>query len=64
MDIKKMSEEEEEFLYDAADEYQETGVITRVCPRCGGKLAYIGNNSSYRIICEDNCGVLLSIRGL
>ena len=28
MDIKKKSEEEEEFLYDAADEYQETGVET------------------------------------
>lgn len=57
-------EKEEEFLYNVADEYQKTGFITKVCPRCGGKLTYVGNNSSYRIICEDNCGVLLSIRGL
>lgn len=57
-------EKEEDFLYNVADEYQETGFITKVCPRCGGKLTYVGNNSSYRIICEDNCGVLLSIRGL
>ena len=64
MNIKKMSEEEEEFLYQAADEYQETGIITNVCPYCGGKLTYIGNCSSYRIICENKCGILLSIRGI
>lgn len=64
MDIKKLSEEEEEFLYQVADEYQEKGIITKVCPRCGGKLTYIGNNSSYRISCENNCGTLLSMRGI
>lgn len=60
----KISEEEEEFLYQVADEYHEKGISTKVCPRCGGKLTYIGNCSSYRISCENNCGILLSIRGI
>lgn len=64
MDIKKNSKEEEEFLYQVADEYQKKGIITKVCPHCGGELTYIGNNSSYRIICENKCGVLFSIRGI
>ena len=64
MDIKKNSKEEEEFLYHVVDEYQKKGSSTKVCPHCGGKLTYIGNNSSYRIICENNCGILLSIRGI
>ena len=64
MDIKKISEDEKAVLYKAADEYQANGVITGICPRCSGRLQYIGNRSSYRIYCENECGIIFNVRGI
>lgn len=64
MDFKKLSEDEKEYLFKVADEYQASGIIKISCPRCGGKLNYIGNMSSYRIFCEEQCGVVLNVRGI
>lgn len=64
MDIKKIPKIEKEVLYNAADEFQETGIITKHCPRCGGKLTYNGNNSSYCITCENKCGIVFTVRGI
>lgn len=64
MDIKKITEEEKSVLYIVADEYQDNGVIKQICPRCGGKLQYIGNRSSYRIFCERECGIIFNVRGI
>lgn len=64
MDIKKITDEEKETLYKVADEYQQKGIITDDCPRCGGKLIYIGNNSSYRITCQNKCGIVFTVRGI
>lgn len=64
MGIKKISENEEAVLYKAADEYQISGVIKQTCPRCNGKLKYIGNMFSYRIFCEKQCGIVFDIRGI
>ena len=64
MDIKKISEDDEMALYKAAEEYQTSGIIKRTCPRCGGKLQYIGNMSSYRIYCEKQCGIVFDLRGI
>lgn len=64
MDIKRISEDEKAVLYKAADEYQANGVIIRSCPRCGGQLQYIGNKSSYRIYCENECGIIFNVRGI
>lgn len=57
MDINKISEDEKTILYKVANEYQTTGTINTTCPRCNGNLKYIGNKSSYQIICEDKCGL-------
>ena len=64
MDIKRISENEKAVLYKVADEYQTNGVIIRSCPRCNGKLKYIGNKSSYRIYCENECGIIFNVRGI
>lgn len=64
MDINKISEDEKMVLYKAADEYQTSGIIKQTCPRCGGKLQYIGNMSSYRIFCEEQCGIVFNVRGI
>lgn len=64
MNIEKISEEEKEILYKAADEYQTTGIINITCPRCNGILKYIGNMSSYRIFCENQCGIIFNVRGI
>ena len=64
MDIKKISNEEKKVLYKVADEYQKKGIVTEVCPRCGGKLVYIGNKSSYRISCENKYGIVFTVRGI
>ena len=64
MDIKKISENEKKILYKAADEYQTSGIIRQNCPRCNGKLQYIGTMSSYRIFCENRCGIVFNIRGI
>lgn len=64
MDIKKISEEEKKVLYKVADEYQAGGIIRRTCPRCNGKLKYIGNMSSYRIFCQNQCGIVFNVRGI
>lgn len=47
-----------------AEQYQEMGTITNACPRCGGKLIYSGNDISYRIMCENECGIVFSVRGI
>ncbi len=64
MDIERITEDEEKVLYKAADEYQINGVIKEPCPRCNGKLKYIGNMSSYRIYCENQCGIIFNVRGI
>ena len=64
MDISKISEDEKTVLYKVADEYQTTGIINTICPRCNGKLKYIGNKSSYRIFCENKCGIFFTVRGI
>ncbi len=64
MDINKISEDEKEVLYISADEYQTNGVIKQICPRCGGELRYTGNRSSYRIYCENKCGIIFNVRGI
>ena len=64
MDINEISEDEKAALYKAADEHQTTGIINTACPRCDGKLKYTGNKSSYRIICENKCGIFFTLRGI
>ena len=64
MDTKRITEKEEMILFKAADEYQTNGVIKELCPRCNGKLKYIGNMSSYRIFCENQCGIDFGLRGI
>ena len=64
MDIKNFSENEKAVLYKAADEYQTSGTIKQTCPRCRGKLQYIGNMSSYRISCINQCGIIFNVRGI
>lgn len=64
MDINEITEKEMRILFEAAEEYQTNGIIQEPCPRCHGKLRYIGNMSSYRIYCESECGILLDVRGL
>lgn len=66
MESKELSKSEEAILYKVVEEYQENGVIKQNCPRCNGKLHYIGNKISYRISCENEskCGIWLSIRGI
>lgn len=64
MENKKISEDEKKVLYKAADEYQSNGIIKQVCPRCNGKLQYIGNMSSYRIFCKNQCGIIFNVRGI
>ena len=64
MNIEKISKEEKEILYKAADEYQTTRHINITCPRCNGKLKYVGNMSSYRMLCEKQCGIALNVRGI
>lgn len=60
----KISEDERGVLFRAADEYQTNGIIKTPCPRCSGKLQYRGNMSSYRISCENQCGIMLNVRGI
>lgn len=66
MGSKELSETELSVLYRAAEEFQTKGVITQTCPRCSGKLQYIGNRTSYRIFCENEsiCGIWDSVRGI
>lgn len=64
MDIKKITDKEKQILYMVAEQYQEKGTITNACPRCGGKLRYTGNDISYRITCENECGIVFSVRGI
>ena len=64
MDIKKITENDINILYKAADEYQTSGKIKQICPRCQGKLKYMGNMTSYRIKCENNCGIIFNVRGI
>lgn len=65
MDIKRiLTEDEKEILYKAANHFQKKGKMIYMCPRCGGELKYIGNNSAYRISCQNNCGVVLTVRGI
>lgn len=64
MDIKRdLTEEEEEIIFKAIDEFREYGKTSISCPTCYGKLEYVGNNSSFRVLCE-NCGMVYSLRGI
>lgn len=62
--MKKITDEEKQILYMVAEQYQEMGTITNACPRYGGKLIYSGNDISYRIMCENECGIVFSVRGI
>lgn len=64
MDIKRqLSEQEEELIFKAIDDFREHASTEIKCPICQGNLKYTGNNSSFSIIC-DNCGILYSLRGI
>lgn len=63
MEINQLSDDQENILYLAADEYETNGVIYQICPLCGGKLYFKGTSVSYQISCE-KCGILQSIRGI
>lgn len=64
MAIKRdLTEQEEEAIYRAVDEFREHGRMDITCPICNGKLEYVGNYSSYSILCQ-NCGNILSLRGI
>ena len=60
---RELTEQEEEVIYRAIDEFREYGRTNITCPICNGKLEYIGNCSSFSILCQ-NCGDLYSLRGL
>ena len=65
MDIKgSISEKEENLLYEIADEFQRNSETQIKCPRCEGKLNFIGGMSAYRISCVNNCGIVFSVRGI
>lgn len=64
MDIKRdLSEQEESIIYKAIDAFREYGKTDIACPICNGKLEYVGNNSSFTLLCE-NCGEIYSLRGI
>lgn len=64
MDIKRdLTEQEEEIIFKAVDEFREYGKTEIVCPICNGKLEYVGNNSSFSVLCEQ-CGNIYSLRGI
>lgn len=64
MGIKRdLTEEEEEIIFKAVDEFREYGKTSISCPICSGKLEYVGNNSSFGVLCE-NCGMVYSLRGI
>lgn len=65
MDIKrKITDEEKNILYKVADEFQTIGKSNIQCPRCEGKLEFIGNMSAYRIWCDNSCGIIFTVRGI
>lgn len=64
MDTKRnLSAQEEKIIFNAIDDFREYGKTDIECPICEGKLNYIGNNSSFAILCE-NCGIIYSLRGI
>ncbi|WP_334077938.1 hypothetical protein [Paenibacillus sanfengchensis] len=66
MDIDRNEPTPEEYnvLYSAVDDFCEKGKTNIVCPRCGKKLSFQGNSSSFRIFCEDKKCIDLTERGL
>ncbi|TVX94895.1 hypothetical protein [Cohnella terricola] len=66
MDINKKEPTEAEYavLYNAVDDFCEKGNTDIACPRCGKKLVFQGNSTSFIISCEDRGCIELSERGL
>ena len=64
MGIAGMSKDEETKISKAVWEFQTNGVTEELCPRCNGKLKFIGNMSSFRIFCENQCGIDYGLRGI
>lgn len=64
MDINRdLTEQEEEIIYKAIDEFREYGRTDVICPICNGKLEYVGSHSAFSVLCE-NCGNIYSLRGI
>ncbi|GBK65656.1 MAG: Imm3 family immunity protein [Paenibacillus macerans] len=61
---KKTTKAERHVLYKAVKDFCEKGNNDIVCPRCGKKLEFQGNLTSYRISCEDGECISLTARGL
>ena len=59
----ELLEHEEQEIFKAIDDFREHGRTNIICPRGGGKLKYVGNNSSFVISCE-NCDLMYSLRGI
>ena len=66
MESKGLTDAEMLVMFRAAEEFQTKGVTTQTCPRCNGKLHYIGAGNSYSLFCENKsiCGFWESIRGI
>ena len=64
MDIKRdLTRREEEIIFKAVDEFREYAKTDIMCPICNGRLKYVGNHSSFSVLCE-NCGNIYSLRGI
>lgn len=61
---KKTTEAERNVLYKAVEDFCKKGGTDIACPRCGKKLMFQGNLTSYRIFCEDRECISLTARGL
>jgi tRNA(Ile2) C34 agmatinyltransferase TiaS len=64
MNNSTTTEEESRILFKAVEEFERNGETEILCPRCGGKLRYVGNNSGYRISCEKDGCIMLTVRGI
>jgi hypothetical protein len=65
IDIKRKFKEQELVVLDQAEEeFGLTGKIDLLCPRCAGKLIGTRISSSYKIKCENKCGIRVSVRGI
>ena len=64
MDIKRdLTEQEEEIIYRAINEFQKYGRTDIGCPICSRRINYVGNNSSFSIL-REKCGNIYSLRGI
>jgi ssDNA-binding Zn-finger/Zn-ribbon topoisomerase 1 len=59
-----LNEKDFKAIDNALQQYATTGKIKENCPRCGGKLVYIQNGTSYRIECEKKGCISESFRGI